>query len=193
MKKMLLVTTTLAALTFAAAPSYAQDTTSNTGGGSTTGPMYVTGEGESMMVMGGDNAAGARVLRTQDYSAPADCPEGSFYMSSENTITACGEGGASFDVAAPGEGESMEGMPAGAMALRPRESGEQKQSDAGAEGDDSDQGSEESGQGDGTTQSEGGGNANETNGGSGNDGNTQSEGGGNSNESDGGSGTSQGG
>ncbi len=147
MKKMLVITTAAAALMFAAAPSYAQDTTSN---------MYVTGEGENMMVMGGDNAEGARVLRTENYAQPADCPEGSFYMSSENTITACGEGGASFDVAAPGEGESVEGMQQGAMMLRPRESGEQKS------GENADQGSGESGnQGEGNTDAEGGGDANE--------------------------------
>ena len=159
MRKMLAVTTAAAALMFAAGPSFAQDTTSNTGAATNEmGSMYVTGEGENMMVMGGDNAEGARVLRGENFAEPEDCPEGSYYMSAENQITACGEGGASFDVTT----ESMEGMPQGAMALRPRESGEQKQSDSGADGDDGDQGDDESGnQGEGNTQSEGGGDADE--------------------------------
>ena len=158
MKRFLVVTTAAAALMFAAAPSYAQDATSNTG--AATGNMYVTGEGENMMVMGGDNSEGARVLRGENYAVPSDCPEGSYYMSGENEITACGEGGAAFDVTAPGEGESAEGMPQGAMMMRPRESGEQKQSDSGNQGDDADQGTG-GGQGEGNSQSEGGGDADE--------------------------------
>jgi uncharacterized membrane protein YgcG len=172
MKKMLAVTTAAAALMFAV-PSFAQDTTSNTGG--TTGNMYVTGEGENMMVMGGDNAEGARVLRGENFAQPEDCPEGSYYMSAENQITACGEGGASFDVTT----EAGEGMPEGAMALQPRESGEQKQSDSGNQNDDGDQGDDESGnQGEGNTDSEGGGDANEG-GGSGGGNNGGGSGGGN--------------
>jgi hypothetical protein len=41
--------------------------------------MYVTGEGENRMVMGGDMTEGARVLAGENGAAPSDCPEGSFY------------------------------------------------------------------------------------------------------------------
>lgn len=171
MRKFLAVTTAAAALMFAAGTASAQDATSNTG--AATDSMYVTGEGDSMMVMGGGNAEGSRVLRGENYAVPADCPEGSYYMSGENQITACGEGGAAFDVTSPGEGETAAGgaaFPAGSMALRPRESGEQKQSDSGNQADDGDQGDDASGgQGEGNSQSEGGGDASE--GGSGSGGN----------------------
>ncbi|MBA3519271.1 MAG: hypothetical protein H0T75_16910 [Rhizobiales bacterium] len=122
MKKMLTLSTAVAALMLAASPSYAQNATTE---------MFVTGEGDSMMVMGGDMAEGARVMRTEDFSRPSDCEEGGFYMSGENMITACAEGGASFDVAAPGEGQMMssgDAFPEGAMVATPRESGEQKSS-----------------------------------------------------------------
>lgn len=121
MKKMLAVSTAVAALMLAA-PSYAQDSTTD---------MYVTGEGDSMMVMGGGMSEGARVMRTDDFSRPSDCAEGGFYMSGENTITSCAEGGASFDVAAPGEGQMMStgsAFPEGSMVATPSESGEQKSS-----------------------------------------------------------------
>ena len=163
MRNMLAVTTAAAALMFAAGTAFAQDTTSNTGGGTTTDNMYVTGEGENMRVMGGDNAEGVVILRGENFAEPEDCPEGSYYMSGDNQITACGEGGATFEVVAPGEGETVEGMPQGAMMMRPRESGESKQSDSGNQGDDGDQGDDASGnQGEGNTQSESGGDAGET-------------------------------
>lgn len=120
MKRILKVSAAVAAIAMFAAPSFAQDKTSN---------MFTTGEGDNMMVMGGDMAEGARIMRSADYSRPADCEDGAYYMSGETMISACAEGGASFDMAPPAEGQMMqsgEAFPAGSMMLMPRESGEQK-------------------------------------------------------------------
>ena len=91
---------------------------------------YTTGEGDNMMVMGGDMSEGARVMGDDTYAMPSDCPEGSYYRSGENMLTACGEGGASFEVTSPESGAMMssgEAYPQGARVMTPRESGEQKQ------------------------------------------------------------------
>ena len=125
MKNVLAITTAAAALMFAA-PSFAQ-----TVGSGTNDPVgefrdvYVTDEGGTMMLRGGDfGDDGVTILGDTTYAVPADCPEGSFYWSAENVLTACGEGGASFEVVAPAADDTMstgERYPEGVRALRPRE------------------------------------------------------------------------
>jgi hypothetical protein len=74
------------------------------------------------------SAGGIPLLEEDNFAVPADCPEGSYYRSGENTVTACGEGGAMFDLAAPDAGTMMPtGDPWPENAMLMRESGEQKQ------------------------------------------------------------------
>ncbi len=111
----LLTAAAVAAMMFGASAAYAQDA-----------GMYVTGEGDSMMVMGGASAEGARVIGDDTYAVPADCPEGSYFRSAENQLTACGAGGAVFGLAAPEAGTMMssgEAFPTGAMMMSPNAEG----------------------------------------------------------------------
>ena len=85
--------------------------------------MYVTGEGASRMVMGGEMTAGAPVLAGTNGAAPADCPEGSFYEGTDSMIVACGADGAQFNMMAPPAGTMMpngEAYPEGAMMMEMR-------------------------------------------------------------------------
>ncbi len=110
-----------AAMIFGASTGFAQNAQTE---------MYMTGSGDEMRVMGADDNEGSLVIQSENYAVPADCPEGSYYMSAENQVTACGEGGASFDLAEPESGATMssgDAFPEGAMVMTPRESGEQKQ------------------------------------------------------------------
>lgn len=119
--KKLLTAAAAAAMMFGATAAYAQNAEAE---------FYVTGEGPEMRVMGGDNAEGAMIVGDDTYAVPADCPEGAYYRSAENELTACGEGGAAFELAEPEAGAMMssgEAFPEGAMMMMPRESGEQKQ------------------------------------------------------------------
>lgn len=83
-------------------------------------------------------SGGIPLLEEDNFAAPADCPEGSYYRTGEGTVAACGEGGAMFDLAAPGEGMMMpsgDPWPENTMMMTPQgvpaESGEQKQSEGG--------------------------------------------------------------
>jgi hypothetical protein len=99
-----------------------------------TTEYYVTGEGADMRVMGGDNTEGVVVLGDETYAVPADCPEGSFYRSGENMLTACGEGGASFEIAEPAAGATLrsgDAFPEGAMVMTPRDDGDNAQDASG--------------------------------------------------------------
>lgn len=82
----------------------------------TNDPMYTTGTGDSMMVMGGTmGATGMPVAKSQD-----QCKEGGFYMSGDKMVTACGEGGMSYELSAPESGAMMAGnkpYPEGSMMM----------------------------------------------------------------------------
>jgi hypothetical protein len=107
--KKLLTAAAAAAMMFGASAGYAQDP-----------QLYVTSDGDTMMVMGGDNAEGAKVVGDDTYAMPSDCPEGAYFRSGENQLTACGEGGASFELAAPDAGamtSTGDAFPAGSMLL----------------------------------------------------------------------------
>ena len=124
MKKFLAISVASAALMLSGA-SYAQNA---------DGEWYVqeTASGEQR-IFGGGNPEGAPLLEGVNGAAPADCPEGSFYRTGDNSIAACGEGGAAFDLTAPEAGSMMssgEAWPEGAMLMRPKESGAQKSSDS---------------------------------------------------------------
>jgi len=110
---------------FGASVGYAQD-----------GQMYVTGEGDSMMVMGGEMAEGARVVGDDTFAVPSDCPEGAYYRSGPDQLTACGEGGASFDLSPPAPGTMMssgEAYPEGTMMMAPHTSGSTPDSAGGTD------------------------------------------------------------
>lgn len=65
--------------------------------------MYTTGSGDSMMVMGGTTGEkGAPIAMSKD-----QCKEGGYYMAGEKMLTACGEGGMSYDMSAPEAGAMM--------------------------------------------------------------------------------------
>lgn len=109
--KKFLTAAAAAAIMLSASAGYAQDKSD----------MYVTGEGENMMVMGGGTAEGARIVGDDTYAMPSDCPEGAYYRSAENQLTLCGEGGASFEMMAPEAGAMMssgDAYPEGSMMLR---------------------------------------------------------------------------
>ena len=98
---------------FAASAGFAQTT-----------DWYVVGEGDEMRVIGGDSTDGIVILGDDTYAVPADCPEGSFYWSAENVLTACGEGGASFDLVEPEAGATLstgDAFPEGSMMLQERQ------------------------------------------------------------------------
>jgi hypothetical protein len=98
-----------------------------------TEPWWVQEDAEGAMIYNEENSEGMPLLEGENFAAPADCPEGSFYRSGENTVTACGEGGAMFDLAEPEEGSTMpsgDPWPENAMMMRP-----QDQSDSGEQSD----------------------------------------------------------
>jgi hypothetical protein len=105
-----------------------------------TEPWWVEEGANGAVVFNEENrsAGGIPLLEEDNFAAPADCPEGSFYRSGEDMVTACGEGGATFELAAPEAGSTMpsgDPWPENAMMMREPlgESGEQKQGD-GSEG-----------------------------------------------------------
>lgn len=113
MKKMLVTTVAAAAMFVGASAAYAQDST-----------MYMTGAGESRMIMDGSSPNGARVMTTTDGMAPADCPAGSYYDGPKETVVACGDGGMTYGMMAPPAGAMMSDgktYPEGAMMLESRE------------------------------------------------------------------------
>ena len=117
----LLTATAAAAMMFGASAAYAQNATTQ---------FYVTGEGDEMRVMGRNNTQGAVVVGDETYAMPADCPDGAYWRSGPNMLTACGEGGSSFNVAVPEAGAAMasgERVPEGAMILTPRDNGDTRQ------------------------------------------------------------------
>ena len=121
----LFTTVAAAAMMLGATAAYAQNATTE---------YYVVTDGDAMMVMGGDNTEGVVVLGDETYAVPADCPEGSFYRSGENTLTACGEGGASFEIAEPASGATLssgDAFPEGARILTPRDNGDNRQDTSG--------------------------------------------------------------
>jgi hypothetical protein len=98
-------------------------------------PWWVEQGAQGAIVYNQENqaAGGIPLLEEDNFAVPADCPEGSFFRSGENTVTACGEGGAIFDLASPEEGTMMpsgDPWPENTMLMAPQgmeESGEQKQ------------------------------------------------------------------
>ena len=115
MKKFLTVSTAVAALMLGVSGASALDEPKG---------MYVTGEGENRMVMGGDMTEGARVLQGADGAAPTDCPAGSFYEVN-NQVRPC-DGDVTYSLQEPGEGMMMsngEAYPEGAMMLMEDENG----------------------------------------------------------------------
>lgn len=78
--------------------------------------MYTTGSGDNMMVMGGSmGEKGAPIMMSKD-----QCKEGGYYMSGDKMVTACAEGGMSYDMSAPESGAMMAGKPypEGAMMMK---------------------------------------------------------------------------
>jgi len=118
MRKVLAATTAAVALMVSASGAIALDDKTN---------MYVTGEGENRMVMGGDNAEGSRLLMGENGAAPSECPEGSFYMIDEQ-IFACGDDSTAYTLREPESGTmsaSGDELPEGAMMLEARENPQQ--------------------------------------------------------------------
>ena len=122
------------AITFATAaliltgPVFAQTSQNNTSqdqGGDEVGEfrdVYVDGEGDSVMLRGGRFGEGTAILGDTTYARPADCPEGSYYWSAENRVTACAEGGGSFNVVELETGTMMstgQAFPTGARRMVP--------------------------------------------------------------------------
>lgn len=98
-----------------------------------TEPWWVEEGAQGAIVFNEENreAGGIPLLEEDNFAVPAECPEGSFYRSGENTVTAC-VGGVVFDLAEPEAGSTMPGgdpWPENAMIMREPlgESGEQKQ------------------------------------------------------------------
>lgn len=79
--------------------------------------MYTTGTGDSMMVMGGmAGDKGAPIAMSKDA-----CKEGGYYMSGDKMVSACAEGGMSYDMSPPESGAMMTGnkpYPEGAMMMK---------------------------------------------------------------------------
>ena len=77
--------------------------------------MYTTGTGDNMMVMGGSMGdKGMPIAKSKD-----QCKEGSYYMAGEKMLTACAEGGKSYDLSMPKSGAMMgdKPYPEGAMMM----------------------------------------------------------------------------
>jgi hypothetical protein len=98
-----------------------------------TEPWWVEEGAQGAIVFNEENRAsgGIPLLEEDNFAIPASCPEGSFYRSGENTVTACGPGGATFELAAPDAGTTMPGgdpWPENAQMMREPlgESGTQK-------------------------------------------------------------------
>jgi hypothetical protein len=106
-----------------------------------TEPWWVEQGAQGAVVFNEENreSGGIPLLEEDNFAMPADCPEGSFFRSGENTVTACGEGGAMFDLAAPEAGSTMpsgDPWPENAMTMVPQgmeESGSQKDSTGAAQ------------------------------------------------------------
>lgn len=69
--------------------------------------MYTTGSGDSMMMMGGSMGdKGMPIVKSKDM-----CTDGGYYMSGENMVTACADGGMTYEMSKPGSGDMMMGKP----------------------------------------------------------------------------------
>ena len=124
----LLTATAAAAMMFGATAAYSQTTTPE---------LYVVGEGDDMRVMGGENTEGAIIVGDDTYEMPSDCPEGAYYRSGENTLTACGEEGGAFMLTEPASGTMMgsgQAFPQGARMMTPREDQNDNASTSGTTG-----------------------------------------------------------
>ena len=100
MRNILALTAAAAALSWAAVAN-AQDT-----------QLYVTQDASgNRMVMGGADSAGAPLLDAGGDTAPGDCPEGSYWVDSQQRIHAC-QGEDVFMLQAPESGAMMpDGQP----------------------------------------------------------------------------------
>jgi hypothetical protein len=100
MRNILALTAAAAALSWAAVAS-AQDT-----------QLYVTEDASgNRMIMGGTEPAGAPLLDADGDTAPGDCPEGSYWVDSQQRIHAC-QGEDVFTLQAPEAGAMMpDGQP----------------------------------------------------------------------------------
>ena len=92
---------TAALFLFAGSAAFAQDNNVT----ADVEPYYVQ-EGSDGVFMYREDDMDNRITVMGDttYAVPAECPEGSFYRSGENTITACGEGGAVYNITELEEG-----------------------------------------------------------------------------------------
>jgi hypothetical protein len=106
-----------------------------------TEPYWVQTDAEGAKIYNEENSEGFPLLEGENFAAPADCPEGSFFRSGENMVTACGEGGATFDLAEPEAGSMMpsgDPWPENAMVMTPQapdsDSGSQKDTTGAASG-----------------------------------------------------------
>lgn len=78
--------------------------------------MYTSGTGDNMMVMGGMTGdKGAPVATTKD-----KCQDGGYYMSGDKMITACADGGMTYEMSAPEKGAMMgdKPYPEGGMMMK---------------------------------------------------------------------------
>lgn len=78
---------------------------------------------EGAVIHGPDKNEGVPLLEEENFAVPNPCPEGSYYRSGENTVTQCGDAGASFGLAEPDAGSMMptgDPYPEGAMLLWPK-------------------------------------------------------------------------
>ena len=103
MKRVLAVTVAATAFLFAGSPGFAQDAVT-----ADPEPYYVQEGADGVFMYRMDDMDNRIMVMGDDtFAAPADCPEGSFYRSSETTVTACGEGGAVYNLTDLEEGSMM--------------------------------------------------------------------------------------
>jgi hypothetical protein len=90
-------------------------------GSANAASWYVTGTGESRMVMNSENSDQMPLSMAQGDAAPADCPAGHFYENAAHMVVAC-EGGAQYTMMAPTAGTMMDNgkpYPEGSMMMTP--------------------------------------------------------------------------
>lgn len=84
---------------------------------------YMTGSGDSRMIMMEGSTTGSPVLAGNNGTKPADCPAGSYYDGPDETVVAC-DSDMSYGMMAPEAGMMMSDgkpYPEGSMRLEARE------------------------------------------------------------------------
>ena len=114
MKKILTLTAAVAVLAAASVASAQEQNAKALEG------MYgMPGTGGTMMMMGSGNRSMGAVVMGENGMAPANCPEGGYYMKERNIIAPCG-GTTTYRMRAVRSGEMMssgEAYPEGAMVM----------------------------------------------------------------------------